>query len=326
MLMLIALFAFRLRIKKMELTVMIDCLVCILMLNWWEYARYALLIVVFEAFATKKYLMLLAVIYFYHSPEFLLLFLIVGLGGYFLGGWQEEKETDLKQHFGLKAQIYELEALTDEINFTAVQDARLAAISERARISREIHDNAGHDIIAAYMSFQTLRNLITDEQVLEMYDVTLQRLSDGVDQIRNILHNIMPAEIPGVDQLDKICNEFPLDVSFNAYGNMELVPAYVWNTLAICLKESLTNASRHATPDSVKVEVDVSAHIVRLYVENDGARHDKVPAGRGLTNLRYRISAVGGNLSTNKQDGIFKLICVVPLVKEVLVNDENTLS
>lgn len=312
---LIALFVLRHRIKKMEPTIFIDCLICILMMFWWDHDGYALLIVLFEALARKKYLALLSIVYFYIAPEFLFLFFITSLGGYFLGGWIEEKENDLKRRFELQGQVYELEALTDELAKSAIEDARTSAVAERARISREIHDNAGHDIIAAYISFQTLRGLIQDAEVLDMYDATLERLSGGVGKIRDILHNLTPIGTPSVAQLEKICNEFPLKIEFKAHGNRDDVPAYIWNTLAICLKESLTNVSRHATSSYVKVELDVSPHIARLYVENDGVANNKIPAGRGLANLRYRIHAVGGNLSVNKGDGLFKLICVVPLAK-----------
>ena len=318
---LIALFVLRLRIKKMELTIFIDCLLCILMMSWWDDASYAVLIVLFEALARKKYLALLTVIYFYTSPEFLLLFLISSLGGYFLGCWIDEKENDLQRHFELKGQVYELESRSEELAAAIIQDAQMATVAERARISREIHDQAGHDIIAAYISFQTLRGLIEDTEVLDMYDTTLERLSDGVGKIRNILHNLTPAVVPAIHQLERICDEYPLDIAFKSYGNMDDIPVFIWNVLTICLKESLTNVSRHAAPSYVKTEVDVSPHIVRLYVENDGVLDNRVPSGKGLANLRYRLLAVGGNLSVNKEGGIFKLICVVPLVKEVEIDD-----
>jgi len=323
---LITLFILRLRIKKMELTIFIDCLLCILVMFWWDDAFYALLIVLFEALARKKYLALLTLIYFYTAPEFLLLFLITGLGGYFLGCWIDEKENDLQRRFELKGQIYELESLSNELSVAAIQDARMATVAERARITREIHDNAGHDIIAAYISFQTLRGLVEDEEVLAMYDATLERLSGGVGKIRDILHNLMPTGTPSIEQLEKICDEFPLKVEFKSYGNMDHVPAYIWNTLSVCLKEALTNVSRHAVANYVKVEIDISTHIARLYVENDGIMNNHAPAGRGLANLRYRIGAVGGNLSVNKNSGVFRMICVVPLTKEGEVNDEGTFS
>lgn len=320
LLVLIALFILRLRVKNMEFTIFIDLLLCILVTFWWEDVVYAVLIVLFEALARKNYLALLFVFYFM-SPEYLPLFITGCLGGYFLGCWIDEKENDMQRNFELRSQVYDLESRSGVLAAATIQDARMAAVAERARISREIHDNAGHDIIATYISFQTLRDLITDKEVLEMYDATLERFSDGVDKIRNVLHNLTPQETPNIEQLEKICNEFPLNIRFSSSGNMSYVPVYIWNILAVCLKESLTNVSRHAASDYVKIEIAASTHIIRLYVENDGVMENVTPAGRGLANLRYRIHAVGGNLSVNKCDGIFIIVCVIPLIKEAEIND-----
>jgi len=311
------LFVLRLRLPKMELTIFIDCFLCIFMLGNWEYANYALLLIIFEALFRKKYLVLLVFVYLFQylpqMPEFLMLAFVTSLAGYFLGSLEEEKGKELERRFGLKSQLYEMESLAEALTASSVEDARLATVAERARISREIHDNAGHDIIASYMSFQTLRGLIEDEEVLEMYDATLERLSGGVGKIRDILHNIMPSDAPGIHLLQEVCDTYPAEIGFKAYGDTTQVPAFLWNTLAICLKESLTNATRHASPSYIKVDVDVGVRIIRLYVENDGVFDTKTTAGRGISNLRYRIGAVGGNLSTSKEKGIFKLICVVPL-------------
>lgn len=321
LLMLIVLFVLRLRIKNMEYTIFIDLLLCILVMFWSEDVVYEVLIVLFEALARKKYLALLFVFHFYMSLEYLPLFITCSLGGYFLGCWIYEKENDMHRHFELRSQVYELESRSEELAAVTIQEARMAAVAERARISREIHDNAGHDIIATYISFQTLRDLITDKEVLEMYDTTLERFSDGVDKIRNVLHNLTPEGTSNIELLEKISNEFPIKIGFSSSGNMSYVPVYIWNILAVCLKESLTNVSRHAAPNYVKVEVDVSTHIIRLYVENDGVIENVTPAGRGLSNLRYRIHAVGGNLSVNKCDDIFTMVCVIPLIKEAEIHD-----
>ena len=325
-LLLLALFILRQRVEKAAFTIYFDCIFCIFMIINWEYAPYALLLVLFEVFAKKKYLALLTIPYLIGTPEIFLSIFTTSLAGHFLGNWIQTKENDLRQRFELKSQVYELENLTQDLSSTAIEDARMATVAERARISREIHDNAGHDLIAAYISFQTLRNLIEDEETQEMYDATLERLSNGVGKIRDILHNIMPTETPGIAQLEKICTEFPLEIKFKAFGDATLIQTYIWNALALCLKESLTNISRHATATSIKVEIDIGSQIIRLYIENNGATTSHSPTGRGLTNLRYRIQAVGGNLSTNKENGIFKLICVIPIGKERKTYDKNTLS
>jgi len=315
---LITLFILRLRIKKMELTLLLDFALIIFVADWWDQSTYALLLTLFEAIYRKKYTALLALIYIVLLPNVNLpLLTLTILCGFFLGSWEDGKVTEQRRRFQLHQNIHELEDLNHELSEATSITERSATLAERARISRDIHDNAGHDIIAANLAFQSLRGLLESESVdvLDMYDTTLERLSNGVDKIRDILHNQIPTNVASVEYLQKICADFTTcSISFRHHGNTEQVPAYLWHVFSACLKESLTNVSRHAAASFVKVELDVSTHIARLSIENDGASHTtNTPTGRGISNLRYRIHAVGGNLSTSKDKGVFRVICVVPI-------------
>ena len=317
---LITLFAIRQRLPITNSSIYIDVFLCLSMMLTQGIGPYALLLVLFEAVVKKQYLALLAVVYFYNAPDYFLLLLVVVLAGYFLGRWESEIEDEVLRRFELKRQIYALEEMSEELAKGTISDVRAATVAERSRISRDIHDYAGHDIIAAFISFQTMQNFIEDEDVLEMYADTLERLSRGVGKIRDILHNLTPTVTPGINQIIKICADYPAVINFKQFGNMEIIEPYMWNTLQVCLKESLTNISKHAVATYIKVEIDVSTHIVRLYVENDGAKHNEAPPGRGMSNLRYRVNSLGGNLSSSNEDGIFRLICIIP-IKEDEEND-----
>jgi len=311
----------RLRIPKTELTLLLDFALIVFIVNWWELAIYALLLTLFEAIYRRKYIALLTLVYITLLPDVsLTLPILTLLSSLFLGNWEREKEFQQEQRFQLRQNIHELEDLNQEIVVATSVTERSATLAERARISRDIHDNAGHDIIAANIAFQSLRGLLESESddVLEMYDVTLNRLSSGVDKIRDILHNQIPTQVASVEQLQKICADFTTcSINFYHYGNAEQVPTYLWHVFATCLKESLTNVARHANASFVKVELDISAHITRLSVENDGAPTTSgAPVGRGISNLRYRINAVGGNLSTNQDKDLFRVICVVPITDQ----------
>jgi len=315
---LITLFILRLRIKKTELTLLLDFALIIFVADWWDQSTYALLLTLFEAVYRKKYMALLALIYITLLPDVsLTLLTLTILSSFFLGNWEEEKITEQQRRFQLHQNIHELEDLNHELAGAISIAERSTTLAERARISRDIHDNAGHDIIAANIAFQSLRGLLESEpdHVLEMYDTTLERLSSGVDKIRDILHNQIPTHVASVEQLQKICADFTTcSISFRHHGNAEQLPTYLWHVFSTCLKESLTNVTRHAGASFVKVELDVSTHIVRLSIENDGVPHTTTaPAGRGISNLRYRINAIGGNLSTSKDKGLFRVICVVPI-------------
>jgi two-component system, NarL family, response regulator LiaR len=89
----------------------------------------------------------------------------------------------------------------------------MTAVSERARIAAEIHDNAGHEIIGAYMSLQTARELLSDSntEALDLYDMALGRLDSGVNKIREAVHNLSPLTALGVEAL-KIYEEHTPDI------------------------------------------------------------------------------------------------------------------
>jgi len=238
----------------------------------------------------------------------------------FYRAWEAEHKRGLKLRDTEASKYYELEQLQGDLLVAGAQIERMTAASERARIAAEIHDNAGHEIVGAYMSLQTARELLNDSNVeaLKLYDMALGRLDSGVNKIREAVHNLSPMTALGVEALRDTCGKFPVcEVQFNTYGNLSAVPIYCWNLLVACLNESLTNIVRHADAKQVKVDLDATPNIVRICIENDGAKSKINGIGIGLCNLRHRAVAVGGNLSVDVGE-VFRVICVIPLKGEVI--------
>ena len=312
-LILLLLFVFRLRIKNSDSTIYLDFITVFIFIYFWEYSHYALLLVLFEGMFLRKYLILFSFVYAINSVEFSVIMLSCSLMGFYLGKWSDVINVNNLYQFDLKSKIYELEDMRRSLVLESRSDIRNATLTERARISRDIHDNAGHDLIAAYISFQTIQNLIKDNDTKKMYDAALDRLSCGVNEIRDVLHNVSPVFQVGIDEIIKLCDEFILDVELDHYGNMADVPVYLWSVLMICLKESFSNILKHSASSSVNIRLDVSDYIVRLSIINDGVFSGKKMSGRGLMNMRFRIESVGGNLSYSNDGNFFKLICVMPI-------------
>ena len=234
--------------------------------------------------------------------------------------WESDRQHTLSLRDEEAGRYYEMQSLQSDLSEALAQVERMTAVSERTRIARDIHDNAGHEIVAAYMSLQTARTLMDGENqdALELYDLALERLDKGANKIRESVHNLSAITALGVDNLEEICRNFPgPQTSFHVYGDTSKIPMYIWNMLVSCLNESLTNAARHAKAKTITVSLDTTPHIVRFCVENDGIRTAKKPLmGSGLRNLRHRAAAVGGSLSVDAGE-VFRLICVIPLKEEI---------
>ena len=233
----------------------------------------------------------------------------------FYRAWEDERTRGLKLRDIEANRYYELEQLQGDLLTATAQVERMTAVSERARIARNIHDNAGHEIVAAYISFQATRKMLDSENtdMLELYDAALERLNSGANKIREAVHNLSTVNLIGIEGLREKCCDFPIcQVAFTVYGDTTHVPIYVWNILELCLSESLTNIARHSAAKQVTVDLVATPHIIRLCIENDGISKNVNATGTGLRNLRHRAAAIGGSLSVDAGE-IFRIICVIPI-------------
>ncbi|MCL2169781.1 MAG: histidine kinase [Defluviitaleaceae bacterium] len=311
----------RARFSRTEFTVVIDIIACLIFISLWEHAQFALGFALFSSMYFRVHFAIAAMaVYFFidFNPLILMLNCMMILSGTFLGFWEKER---LKQHKKLDettGKYYELENLQQDLNGALEQVERMTAVAERARISRDVHDNAGHEIVAAYISLQTARQMLegTDEDVLELYDAALERLNSGANKMREAVHNLAVTTAYGIENLDEICRNFPFcKANFKSHGDASKVPMYAWVVLEAILSESLTNVTRHSKASWVSVELDTTPHIVRLCIENDGVGESRKPAGSGLFNLRGRAKAAGGTLSVHSGD-TFRIICVIPIRRD----------
>ncbi|MCL2547301.1 MAG: histidine kinase [Oscillospiraceae bacterium] len=319
---LIVMTLLRWRFPILKHTVALDMAACILLSVIWGYPPYFLALPLFSAMYLGAFWVSSGGLYLLFDPHPLLaaLYALSALCGLFLGLWKRELHEKLNVRDTAAGRYYELESLQNELTATLAQIERMTAVAERTRIARDIHDNAGHEIVAAYISLQTARAMMVAEntEALELYDAALERLNSGAAKIRETVHNLSAVTSLGVETLQDICRRFPCpSVTFHAYGDTTKIPVYIWNVLEACLSESLTNIARHTAATQVSVNLDTTPHIVRLCIENDGvAGQSSKPPGSGLRNLRHRAVAIGGNLSIDANEATFRVVCVIPFKED----------
>lgn len=310
----------RWRFSALCWTLLLDQIIAITVSFFWRNGAFALGLSSFEALVLGKPLLALPSLFFgflyRRDPVFALLLienLILGLS---IWGWQRQQREMFFRLDTEGTKQYELEILKEDLLAANVQVAKMAELSERSRIAREIHDLAGHEIVAAYMSLQTAEQLWTSdpEQAGELFKAALQRLERGITQIRTAVHNLSPLAEYGLESLEKLCHNYTFcPVAFQVYGDSSKVALHLWGILEPCLKEALTNIIRHTKAQKVVVNLDITPRLVRLCVENDGVGENASSGeGLGLRNLRQRARAIGGNISTDTTKG-FRLICVLPI-------------
>jgi len=320
---------FRWRFLNQTRTVAIDIVACIALSAMGGDVPFALALPLFAAMYFGLHWAVFAGLYLFFNFDPLLVSVLglAALVGLFLGHWQGERQEKYSLRDRSVGRYFELESIQRDLSVALARIEQMTVVAERTRIARDIHDNAGHEIVAAYISLQTARRIMTGENpdALELYDAALTRLDSGANKIREAVHNLSAITFLGVEALAEICNKFPgCNVAFHVYGDTSRVPMYIWNMLEACLKESLTNAARHAVATGVTVDLDATPHIVRLCIENDGVAGKNNIMGSGLRNLRQRAAAIGGSLSVSAGD-TFRVVCVIPMKEEAL-QDGNEIT
>jgi signal transduction histidine kinase len=316
----------RWRIPKLKATVVFDCVACVFLAGMWEYAPYALALALFAAMYYGIYWVAFVGLYQFldFSPPLAVILVLSALCGLFFRLWECEYNQKLEMRDETARKLYEQDDLQSDLGEALVQVERMTAIAERTRIARDIHDNAGHEIVAAHITFLAARKSLTCEnaETLELYDTALERLSSGMGKIRETAHNMQSITPVGAEDLSEACRRFafcPIDC--RTYGDTERVPMYAWNVLRSCLNECLTNIARHSEAKSTSVTLEAAQHIVRLCIENDGVTKSSYKMGIGLRNLRHRAAAIGGSLFVDAGE-TFRVVCVIP-IKEMEAEDES---
>jgi signal transduction histidine kinase len=208
--------------------------------------------------------------------------------------------------------------------------ARVAAVAERARIARELHDVIAHNVSVMVVqadgaSYALASDPAKARQALAAISATgrqalaemrrllgvLRREEEGASQAR--------APQPGIGELGELLDQARtagLPVSFTVEGVPQPLPGGAALAAYRIVQESLTNTRKHAGPvASASVMLRYSADALELTISDDG-RGAAAPdgAGHGLTGMRERVAMFGGSVAAGpRQGGGFEVIAMIPL-------------
>jgi signal transduction histidine kinase len=213
-----------------------------------------------------------------------------------------------------RAYLAELRERARSLERDRERDSALAAAAERARIAREMHDSVAHHLtVIVALSDGALRAVTrapadAADAIRDVSGTARQALAE-TRQLLGVLRADSGEEprqpLPGLADLDDLLSRVRaagLPVRYECTGTgtgTGADPAPVVQLAVFRLvQEALTNTMKHAGPRaSAAVWLQLTPAEVRVEVEDDGI--GGVPeqgAGGGLTGMRERISASGGEL------------------------------
>jgi signal transduction histidine kinase len=192
-----------------------------------------------------------------------------------------------------------------------------AALDERDRLSRELHDGLAQELWLAKLKAGRLATMLRrqPEAAALVEDLTAavdSGLADARRAVRTLRSGKTAARLSLTavlrDDVEDFSDRFGLPVELLCGGDLPALPARTQAEILRIVHEALTNVRRHADATLVRVRVDAIEGGVSLVVRDNG--HGFVPARvrrdrLGLASMRERAALVGGSLvvDTSPSDG-----------------------
>jgi two-component system sensor histidine kinase DesK len=217
------------------------------------------------------------------------------------------------------------------------ENVALAAVAERERIARDLHDVLGHTLSVIVLKAELARRLIGSDphraaaEIADVESTARTALSEVREAIGGYRARGLAAEIEAARRtLDSagvtlIVEDTPGGPSIETPGGpfMRLhrisgeqaseqpLNPQEETVLALALREAVTNIVRHARATTCTLRF-VTGHGHRRLIVADNGQHPAAREGNGLRGMRERVESIGGQLSLERDHGT-RLLITLPL-------------
>jgi two-component system sensor histidine kinase DesK len=181
---------------------------------------------------------------------------------------------------------------------------RLAALAERERIARDLHDLLGHTLSVIIVKSELAGRLLAVDQVRVASEIAdIERIGrEALTEVRSAVRGYrargLEAELEGAERALAAA-----DVAVTVErANLPALDPQHESALALALREAVTNVIRHAHAARATIAVSADGTDVVLEVADDG-RGTIGAEGSGLAGMRERISAIGGEVVVDGSAG-----------------------
>jgi signal transduction histidine kinase len=202
----------------------------------------------------------------------------------------------------------------------------LAAVEERERLAREMHDGLAQSLGLLHLKLQHALARSADEPAIAAELREMARITAGAyEDVRQSIFGLRTFVSRGlglVATLTEYLHEFsaqnglPVDLAAPGAPIGKLPPATEVQAVRI-IQEALTNVRKHAGASRATIRLQRDGAWLRVAIEDDGAGWDEAAAsGRlhfGLQMMRERAEGLGGRLEIDTAPGRgTRLVAILP--------------
>jgi signal transduction histidine kinase len=211
-------------------------------------------------------------------------------------------------------------------------ETQAAALAERARIARDLHDVLAHSLAAVSVNLQAAEGLLTSgtlpadnpelAKAIECIDRAGTLTRDGLAAAKRAVLALRDDAAPLPDQLAALAEQYRTvgdpAVDFEVSGQVRPIPAEASLAAYRTAQEALTNARKHAPGAPVTLRLGYGPDQITLSVLNPIPRRPAdtplagTGGGLGLVGLRERAALAGGTLEAGPDAGNWQVKLRIP--------------
>ena len=219
------------------------------------------------------------------------------------------------------AALYGVRAVADQAA-VAVENVRLfseargkAALEERQKLARELHDSVSQALYGIALGAETARELLRGgdpERAKDPLEYTVSLAEAAMTEMRALIFELRPESLEAeglVPALEKqaAAVEARHRIQVKAsLGGEPAAPLDSKEALYRIAQEALHNVVKHARARKATIKLECATGKIALTISDDGVGFDAkgdFPGHLGLRSMRERATSVGGTLEVESSPG-----------------------
>jgi len=197
----------------------------------------------------------------------------------------------------------------------------VAQEAERARVSRDLHDDVGQALTSVLLGLRLVEDSLTGpnaagEDARRRLADLRELVADGLRRTRQLAFDLRPTVlddiglVPALQRLrENLTARTGLVVELNtaALRAEERLPTEIETVIYRVVQEALTNVVRHADASTASVTLSARESQIRVFIEDDGVGFGPGQQHRqphlGIQGMQERAELVEGSLSITSTPG-----------------------
>ncbi len=197
-----------------------------------------------------------------------------------------------------------------------IRERELAAINERHRLARDLHDAVSQVLFSANVIAESLPRLWSrsPEKALEQVSLLHQLTRGAAAEMRTLLLELRPENIVSTKLsllMTQLCNAIQARKSITVFSVINededlTLPEDVHVALYRIAQESFNNIAKHSSAQQARVRLTSQPNEVEIVIVDNGRGFDpgNGSSGFGLTSMQERAASIGASLLIQSKVGL----------------------